>query len=133
MSELYGEDKFKIYTQKLLNYHFTLDYKIKPPFEKNIIRKKEIKKIIEYTTLNLISIFEDQVLVEIEYYKDGYLILKKKKWLKKGSIIKNYKIGNKVRDCIIKSIYVDKILLKCGKEIKIKTLEIPLNIKEKEW
>jgi len=119
---LFAEDKYEIYTQKLLHYHFDLKYNIKPPFEAKKLKKKEIKKVIEYVRINLLSVFNNEALVKVNYYKGETLVLSKKQIVKKGDVIKN---------CKIEKIYLDKIILKCGKRIEIKRLGIPLHIKEK--
>jgi len=119
---LYSKDKYEIYTEKLLHYHFNLEYNIKPPFEAKKMKRREIKKIIEYVNINLLSIFNHQALVRVDYYKGDTLVFTREIWVKKGEKIKN---------CLIKDIYLDRILLKCGKKLEIKTLAVPLKIKEK--
>jgi len=118
---LFGEDKYEIYTKKLLHYHFDLKYHIKPPFEAKKMKKKEIKKVIEYVKIRLLSIFDNEALVVVNYYKGDTLVLSKKQNVKKGDIIKN---------CKVISIHLDKIILKCDSKIEVKTLNVPLNIKE---
>ena len=121
---IFAEDKYKLYVDKLVNYHFSLDYNFSPPFERKRIKNKELKKAVKSISVKLISILNDEALIIVNFYKNYSLVMSKKMWVKKGK---------KIEDCIVKDIYLDKIVLKCGKKNLIKTLNLPLKIKEKRW
>jgi len=109
------------YTNKLLNYNFKLSKfsNITSPFFKKKQRimyansqfaVQEVKKTIH---ISLISILNYSAFINVETFIGEEKVKEYKKWVKV-----NMKVGN----CIVKHIYLDKIILKCDNKIKVKKL-----------
>jgi len=117
-----NNSEYTDYTHKLLDYNFKLSKlsKITSPFfkekqkmmyENSQLAAKEVKKI---THISLISILNYSALINVETFIGEAKVKEYKKWVK---------VNSKVGNCIIKHIYLDKIILKCGNKIKIKKLK----------
>jgi len=113
-------DIYLDYVNKLVNYGFELkNLKTdKAPFEikidKNIKHKNSVERtLVKKIKIELLSIFNNQVYLKIDEYLGDQLIKTQKKWLKKSDRIYN---------CKIIKISLEKVILKCGKKILIKSL-----------
>jgi len=113
-------DIYLDYVNKLVNYGFELkNLKTdKAPFEikidKNIKYKNSVERtLVKKIKIELLSIFNNQVYLKIDEYLGDQLIKTQKKWLKKSDRIYN---------CKIIKISLEKVILKCGKKILIKSL-----------
>ncbi len=113
-------DRYLNYTNQLLNYQFNLNgfNNIKAPFEPeiHIINGKRIKNakiLLKTINVNLLAVFNNKAYVLIKEYLGDQLIKKYRKWIK---------IGDKIGDCKVSSIYFQKIVLKCNNKILVKTL-----------
>jgi hypothetical protein len=115
-----SNDEFLDYTNKLVTYNFELKNfdKIKSPFfrpkKHTFIQGKginqNVKKIVH---ISLLSIFNNSAYVKIEEFKGDELIKKYKRWVKKG---------DKIEQCKLIKIYLDKIVLKCNNHLLVKKL-----------
>jgi hypothetical protein len=113
-------DEFLDYTNKLVTYNFKLNnidkikspfYEVKKPnFLNNRRINKNIKKLIH---ISLISIFNNTAYIKIDEFKGDELVKEYKKWIKKG---------DKIEQCIVINIKIDKLILKCNNKILIKSL-----------
>jgi len=123
-----SNEEFLDYTNKLVTYNFELKHidKMKSPFYKpkkfiffkNKMINKNIKKIVHIT---LFSIFNNSALIKIEEYMGDEIVKRYKKWVK---------TGDKIENCYIKTIYFNKMILKCGRKILVKKInEKSLNIR----
>ena len=112
-------DQYLEYTNKLVNYQIKLQNveKIIPPFElpRNdvIIKNKEKKVIRKIIKVELISIFNGRAYVTLKEYLGSQLVNVRKKWVK---------VGDKIDKCIVKSITIDSMIIKCQNRKIVKTL-----------
>lgn len=113
-------DEFLDYTNKLVTYNFELKNfdKIKSPFFKPkkpiFLKAKEINKNVKKIVhISLISIFNNTAYIKIDEFKGDELVKEYKKWIKKG---------DKIEQCIVINIKIDKLILKCNNKILIKSL-----------
>jgi hypothetical protein len=112
------KDEYLEYTNKLVNYHFELKGfdKLKSPFykpEKKLFINNLVKNVKEIIHISLLSVFNDLAYVKIEIFRGDELSNTYKKWVKKGE---------KIQNCKVKEINIDKIILQCGNQILVKTL-----------
>ncbi len=113
------DDKYLMYVNKLVNYHFELrsitDKQI--PFEIKVEHNKTnvaVEKIlVRRIKVELLSIFNNMAHVKIKEYLGDQLIKQESKWVKKG---------DKIYDCKIVKITLTKVVLKCKDRVLIKTL-----------
>ena len=111
-----SKEEFLDYTNKLVTYNFELKNieKINSPFYRlkkyNFFKNKAIKKIVR---ISLISVFNNNALIKVDEYMGEELVKKYKKWIK---------MGDKIENCYVKKIYVNKITLKCGKKLLTKNI-----------
>ena len=132
ISFLFGMDnEYLEYSNKIINYNFRLNInKIRAPFEVKIINTKTKNNTIrtvlnKKVKINLLSILNNMVRVEIEEYIGDRLVKRYTKWIKKGE-----RIGN----CKLYYISFSKVFFKCKNKKIIKTLDMKiLNIKEIRW
>lgn len=120
---IYAKDinKYLNFTNQLINYHITLNNfnKIKSPFELNtpkIINGKKVKNIKGFAKIvrvKLLSTFDKRAYVLIKVYVGDQLIKQYRKWVK---------IGDKIENCKVSSVYFQKLILKCNNKTLIKTL-----------
>ncbi len=121
----FAQDKYLVYVNKLINYHFDLKANnIKAPFEIKMINKKVIRQISsKKVDIDLLSIFNNEAYVNVKIFLGNQLIKHYKKWVK---------VGDEIYGCKIIKITNVKVILKCKDKIRIETLnrKIP-QIKEK--
>jgi hypothetical protein len=109
-------DKYLDYTNKLATYNFELKNidKISSPFFKveklTFIKVKNVKHFIH---ISLLSIFNDLAYIKVEEFKGEKLINSYKRWVKRG---------DKIEQCKLIKIYLDKIVLKCNNHLLVKKL-----------
>jgi hypothetical protein len=120
-------DKYLDFTNKLVTYNFELKNidKISSPFFKvkklTFIKKNNIKNVKHFIHISLLSIFNDLAYIKVEEFKGDKLIKKYTKWVKKG---------DKIEQCKVDNVKIDKIILKCNNKILVKKLNKKLlNIK----
>jgi len=114
------------YTNKIINYYFKLDLdKVKSPFYNRIphtinpnIKNIENKEIIK---IDLISILNNKVYINVKKYLGDKLIEKNKKWLK---------LNQKIYNCKLTELTNIKAIFKCGNKILIKSINKKLLFKE---
>jgi len=114
------------YTNKIINYYFKLDLdKVKSPFYDRIsqivnpnVKNIENKEIIK---IDLISILNNKVYINVRKYLGDKLIEKNKKWLR---------LNQKIYNCKLTELTNIKAIFKCGNKILIKSINKKLLFKE---
>jgi hypothetical protein len=114
------DDKYLMYVNKLVNYHFDLknitdkeapfEIKIKKTSSSNVTIEKVLVKRIK---IDLLSIFNNSAHIKIEEYLGDQLIKSETKWVKEG---------DKIYECRVAKITLTKVVLKCKNKVLVKTL-----------
>ncbi len=113
------DDKYLTFVNKLVNYNFELRNveDRTAPFEIKIINKSKgqniQKLLVKKVKIDLLSIFNNQAYVKVDEYLGDQLIKTQKKWIK---------VGDKIYNCKLAKITIDKAVFKCGKKALIKSL-----------
>jgi len=116
-----AQEEYLDLTNKIVSYKIKLENitEIEPPFEikRKVLnfmpqqqQKKVIRKIIK---IELISIFNNKAYVLIREYLGDQLIKTTKKWIKRG---------DKIGECKVIKITIEKLYLKCKNKILVKSI-----------
>jgi hypothetical protein len=114
------DDKYLAYVNRLVNYNFELKNleNVKTPFEIKTLSKtskQNIQKIlVKKIKIELISILDNQAYFKIDEFLGEQLIKTEKKWVKKG---------DKIYNCKVETITLNKVILRCKDKKLVKTLD----------